>query len=106
VTRRCLKCHRLVELKDYDRHVALHRKQGATGTSWNGKRDRTAQARFRKQVLALSGEQCTALVNGRRCPVTTQLQAHHREPGNDDPNTGALLCPVHHRQADRWARSA
>ncbi len=105
MTRRCLSCHRLVELKDYDQHVALHRKQGATGTSWNGKRDRTAQARFRKQILALSGEQCTALVNGgRRCPATTQLQAHHREPGNDDPTTGALLCPVHHRQADRWAR--
>jgi predicted restriction endonuclease len=71
---------------------------------WSLNRNRLAQARFRRAVLARFEGQCAAVVDGERCPVTTDLQAHHTKPGNDDPGTGVALCRIHHRMLDSFAR--
>lgn len=78
----------------------------ANPTSWNGQRDRGAQARFRKHVLRNAGYRCqyVSQVNGTRCPAVDELQAHHLETGNDDPLYGMALCRNHHRAVDRSAR--
>lgn len=73
-------------------------------TGWNGKRDRATQARFRRQVLAAAGDRCQYVQDGVRCAATHELQAHHTEPGNDDPVTGVALCRLHHRAVDCHAR--
>ena len=75
----------------------------ANPTSWNGRRDRGAQARFRQQVRAAAGHQCQAIEDGARCRET-EGQAHHTEAGNDDPATGVFLCRRHHRLVDPHAR--
>lgn len=77
---------------------------GTGNTSWGNRRDRGTQARFRRAVLTAAGGQCQAVENGRRCPQTTDLHAHHTESGNDDPATGVALCRPHHRAIDRHAR--
>ena len=63
-------------------------------------RDRSAQRRFRAAVLKKAGNQCQYVDRGRRCSVVRPLQAHHLEPGNNDPNTGVALCAHHHREVD------
>lgn len=85
-----------------DRYCPDHTDKGHRST-W---RDRGAQAKFRAAVLAKAGNQCEFLQLGIRCTVTdpAQLQAHHREPGNDDPATGRALCIEHHRRIDPHAR--
>jgi hypothetical protein len=61
-------------------------------------------------VLHKDGHQCTWVERGARCPVTSdgQLDAHHTEPGNDDPLTGRTLCNSkafgHHGMVDGHAR--
>lgn len=76
----------------------------ASPTSWNGRRDRGTQAVFRRHVLAAAGGRCQGIeLDGTRC-VETEGQAHHLEPGNDDPATGAFLCRRHHRLVDEHAR--
>lgn len=73
-------------------------------TSWNGRRDRAAQARFRRQVLNGASWRCQYVEYGLRCAATTDLQAHHTQAGNDDPATGIALCRLHHRTVDPYAR--
>jgi predicted restriction endonuclease len=92
--RRCPQCQRE---KD-ERRRAL----GTTG--WGDGRDRSAQAKFRREVIALYGMRCGAIHNGVRCTATTDLQAHHTQPGNNDPTTGVMLCREHHRIVDKHAR--
>jgi hypothetical protein len=67
---------------------------------WSAGRNRAAQARFRTAVLAAAGGCCQYT----GCPVTTGLQAHHTQAGNDDPETGLALCRLHHRMVDPHAR--
>lgn len=74
------------------------------GTSWNGTRDRSKQATFRRQVLARYDNRCAATEHGERCPATTDLQAHHLTPGSWDPADGVPLCREHHRAIDKQAR--
>jgi len=66
---------------------------------------RTAQQKFRQQVLAASDGQCAYSDSaGVRCPITTTgLQAAHVTPYADDANytVGVALCPQHHRTLDR-----
>lgn len=91
---------------------AHRRPKARNGTSWNGQRDRVAQARFRRAVLALYDGRCAAIVDGIRCDVSdpAALEAHHLQPGNDDPATGVLLCKApplgrgHHKEVDPHAR--
>lgn len=71
---------------------------------WQGNRDVGTQYHFRKAVLAKDGNRCAYSINGFRCPNTTNLQAHHTEPGNNDPATGLTLCRAHHRLVDKKAR--
>lgn len=74
---------------------------------WSKGRDRGAQKRFRAAVVELFGGQCGAMDGSTRCPVTLadeSMQAHHKQPGNDDPRTGVLLCRLHHKQVDSHAR--
>jgi predicted restriction endonuclease len=73
-------------------------------TSWGNKRDRATQARFRRIVLANASNQCQATQHDTRCPITQPLQAHHTEPGNNDPATGIALCLMHHKTIDPKAR--
>lgn len=81
-----------------------HQLAGAGNTSWGNRRDRATQARFRRQVGKLYGWRCGAIENGVHCSETQDLQAHHTQPGNDDPETGVLLCRRHHRAVDVHAR--
>lgn len=78
------------------------------GTGWGKGHERGTQARFRAAVLANAGHRCQHVESRGeelwRCPVTTGLQAHHTEPGNDDPSTGLALCRDHHRKVDPHAR--
>jgi hypothetical protein len=67
---------------------------------WSPNRDRAAQARFRRYVLANAGYCCQY----QGCAVITGLQAHHTQAGNDDPQTGLALCRAHHRLVDLYAR--
>lgn len=73
-------------------------------TSWNGKRNRTTQSRFRHAVLTRAGHRCQGLDYGQRCATTAPLEAHHTEPGNNDPSTGLALCGRHHAPTDPYAR--
>lgn len=77
---------------------------GTGNTSWNGNRDRSAQRRFAREVLANAGHQCQYANAHGRCVQTTGLHAHHTQPGNHDPETGLALCRAHHREVDRYAR--
>jgi hypothetical protein len=81
------------------RHYPPIKPRNAAG-HWSAARNRAAQARFRTAVLAAAGGCCQYA----GCPVTTELQAHHTQAGNDDPTTGLALCRVHHRMADPHAR--
>lgn len=56
---------------------------------WSKDRDRAAQARFRKAVLARDGNQCTRC--GHYDPTGKSLIAHHDTPGYD-PSCGRTLC--------------
>ena len=72
---------------------------------WSANRDRAAQARFRQALIDRANNQCEwVTTDGLRCPATTRLQAHHTQPGNDNPTTGMLLCTAHHKLVDRHAR--
>ena len=73
--------------------------------SWSPNRNRSAQARFRRQVLQAAGFRCQRILdNGYRCPVTEPLFAHHNVKGSYDPADGVALCRTHHREVDRHAR--
>ena len=94
----CLDCGALSPNRRCPQHTRTN------GTSWNGQRDRTAQARFRTQVLARDGGQCVYTTpNGDRCTATSDLQAHHIRPGYD-LDAGVTLCRTHHRTVDPKAR--
>jgi hypothetical protein len=107
--RRCLDCpgpNNLVRLEEWVEHRKLHRTNDNRG--WSA-RNRSAQRRFRRSVLARDGHQCTFILgNGLRCPVTAPLVADHRLPlhrgGSFDPAGGVTLCEQHHREVDRYAR--
>lgn len=74
------------------------------GGHWSTGRNRLAQARFRQAVLANAGHQCQWIGDTDRCPITSPLQAHHTQAGNDDPATGLALCTAHHKALDPHAR--
>jgi hypothetical protein len=60
-------------------------------------RDRSTQRRFARIVLGNAGHRCQYIERGARCTVTTELQAHHTQPGNNDPSVGVALCTPHHQ---------
>lgn len=95
----CPGCNRLIP-------VTSKRCASCSGnTSWNGARDRGAQARFRAAVGARAGWQCEHVDgDGVRCQVIRPLEAHHTQPGNDDPATGEMRCRAHHKLVDTHAR--
>jgi predicted restriction endonuclease len=98
--RACLDCGAITDQARCPRH----RNGSTNATSWNGQRDRTAQARFRRQVLDRDGHQCVYTTpDGRRCTTTSPLQAHHVRPGYD-LDAGVTLCRTHHRLIDPKAR--
>lgn len=69
---------------------------------WSPARDRAAQARFRRQVLARDGNACTV------CGSTIDLRACHLIPlsqgGTYDPSNGITRCKTHDRLTDPYAR--
>jgi hypothetical protein len=73
--------------------------------TWSPWRDRQAQARFRKAVLAKAGNRCEHVNDdGQRCLAVgaKQLQAHHDGPMSTyDPAEGRALCREHHHIADQ-----
>lgn len=106
----CQVCGAITEAKRCPEHQPTKR----TG-SWSPNRDRSAQARFRREVLARDGHRCTFLEDGRkRCDATTGLRAAHYpiplrdfapdDPAAYDPNAGVTLCAKHDRQLDPKAR--
>lgn len=103
--RACKRCGRAIERtpvgvcdRCLGQDVKLQRRL-ATG-HWSAGRDRAEQARFRRGLIEADGEQCMrVLANGLRCPETV-VQAHHGRPGHPDE----LLCSVHHREVDEFAR--
>jgi predicted restriction endonuclease len=63
----------------------------------------TVIARFRAEVLRLSGGRCEAVIDGVRCDVTDaqRLEAHHLRGvaaggSNDAASNGVCLCKLHH----------
>ena len=72
-------------------------------------RDQASHKRFARAVLKRAGHQCQWVDprTGVRCLVVRPLQAHHLEPGNDDPAKGVALCAGpngHHQLVDSQAR--
>ncbi len=85
--------------------------------NWSPTRIRSAQAKFRKEVLERDGYRCTYIIaNGERCPVEgaeNLRAAHHPKPLRefhpDDPaaysvESGTTLCVEHDRLLDPHAR--
>lgn len=68
--------------------------------------------RIRQQVLDRDGHQCTVVVNGVRCPETTDLEVDHLgNPDDHDLDNLATKCHSHHASktghqaaAARWSR--
>lgn len=102
--RSCPSCRRQTGARWPCEHCGYH--PAKKGRSWSPGRDRSAQARFRRALVARAGERCEWVdpETGRRCDETEGLQAHHLDPGNDDPRRGALLCREHHKKVDPYAR--
>lgn len=65
-----------------------------------------AWRRLRTAVLERDGEQCTALVAGRRCSVRVGLEVHHLRPlaqgGSDHPTNLTTRCRDHHPRGGLW----
>lgn len=73
---------------------AWHRRDpNAHRSPW---RNRWQQEQFRRAVLDRAGHAC------QRCGTSRRLEAHHTQPGNDDPRTGVALCVSCHQAVDRW----
>jgi hypothetical protein len=79
------------------------------GGNWSTWRDRSVQGAFRGALEAVYGPACMAGMPSfaewfpglsGRCSSTDGLQAHHGKDGFPD----MLLCRVHHREVDPWAR--
>jgi len=105
VTRMCLgRCGRRVPANAKNGRCASCASTYRPGGHWSEGRDREAQRRFSRAVRARAGGRCEAREDGLRCTATEGLQAHHTDPGNDDPRTGVLLCNRHHRAVDENAR--
>lgn len=81
-----------------------HRRPPARNGSWSRNRDRSAQRRFRRQLIERDGEKCST----PGCPVTVGLRACHIVPlsegGSYDPSNGVLRCRAHDRETDPHAR--
>jgi predicted restriction endonuclease len=107
----CSRCKRLVPANEARNGRCLpcetehQRERNAARPSWSPNRNRSAQARFRREVLKAAGYRCQAmLANGYRCTVTEPLYAHHQVKGSYNAVDGVALCRSHHRQVDRHAR--
>ena len=83
------------------------------GGAWSRGRDRTAQARFRRGLVARAGGQCENVrpvhgVGMWRCQQRHDLRACHikplREGGSYEMGNGVLLCKTHDKATDRYAR--
>jgi predicted restriction endonuclease len=59
---------------------------------------------FRAALVKRAGNRCEWVDSNGRCVKALGLQAHHTQPGNDDPTTGLLLCTIHHKALDPHAR--
>jgi 5-methylcytosine-specific restriction endonuclease McrA len=74
----------------------------ATGVLPGHVRNKRAQDRFAKAVLARDHHRCTA------CGSTEQLEAHHVIPlhhgGDNRVSNGVTLCKSCHKAVDRFAR--
>jgi HNH endonuclease len=109
--RRCMDCPggNLVDLKDWVEHKKVHRYAKSKAGHWSSYRHRSAQRRFRNQVLGRDGYRCTRVLgSGLRCSRTDDLFAHHLKPlaagGTDDLANGVTLCREHHMEVDSYAR--
>lgn len=113
MNRRCLgKCGRLIAHGSY---CNVCKPEGGT---WSKGRDRTAQARFRRGLMARAGGRCEWVHSVDdpdggtrwvvRCDVTTDLRACHvvplRDGGSYELSNGVLLCKTHDKATDRHAR--
>jgi predicted restriction endonuclease len=96
----CSRCGKTSDQKQCPKH------RRPKSAHWSTNRNRSKQHAFRQAVLANAGHRCQYVEGTARCPVhgDTNLQAHHLEPGNDDPTKGLALCRAHHRTVDRHAR--
>lgn len=97
--RACLRCAALTTNRS-----GICSKHPKGNTSYNGMRDRRTQAIFSAAVRARAGNRCEHRKDGVRCAAVRELEAHHIEPGNEDPAMGVLLCGTHHGAVDPYAR--
>lgn len=104
----CSVCGKVSDQKKCPKHRGDSKKG-----PWSKNRDRAAQARFRREVLARDGHRCTFTIQGQRCTATKDLRACHIRPLRDlkagDPlayhvSNGRTLCATHDRLTDPYAR--
>jgi hypothetical protein len=97
--RPCLQCGTLTTGSYCPRHQPVRSTPG---------RSARPQQRFRAQVIAAAGGQCQWVEDGKRCPETEQLHAHHLTPFRQAPNydvrASVALCLHHHRLAEERLR--
>jgi hypothetical protein len=79
----CSRCNRPVPVGKSKNGLCLpcetehQRERHANRPSWSPNRNRSAQARFRREVLRAAGYRCQAMLHsGLRCPITEPLYAH------------------------------
>lgn len=90
----CAECGRITANRRCPAHQRTPLAQGGTTATGWGKRDRSAQARFRAMLIARDGLRCNDC-GAHDIP----LQAHH-----DTATDGRLLCSACHKEADDHAR--
>ena len=92
----CLTCGAISSTRRCPDHTVTN------GTSWNGNRDRGAQARFRKAVLKRDHYRCTD------CGSDHDLRACHVIPlaagGSNHPSNGRTRCKDCDQATDPHAR--
>ena len=96
----CLTCGRLTQGSYCPTHQPVRKTPG---------RSSRPQDRFSTAVLDRAGHQCQYLDDdGRRCPSTEGLEAHHLRPFTSDQSydatAGVALCSRHHHEVERLMR--
>jgi hypothetical protein len=105
IVRMCSRCRKLVPAGETKNGRCLRceteRQRERDAARGSGSpTNRSAQARFRREVLKRAGNRCQrTLANGQRCPITAPLFAHHNVKGSSTRPMGWRSAV---RTTERW----